>query len=367
MAFVPPKDRVLEPSTSNSQTVFTVTGALDTSYNAFSASMSVGDTTIGGIVEAGTAFKSGLLTYSNTNEVTVTTAFESKGTFSAGGTKQVFMGGPASRALMIDGAQTLTAAQKSQARRNISAVLRGQIAGLTLSTAGSSATFGIAAGEAADSTASDLMALASAFTKTTTNWAVGSGNGGMMTGSINGNTWYNVWLIKRPDTGVVDVVTDTIANGTTNISTLASGAYTIFRRIGCMKTDGSSLWTKFIQLGDKFLWAVPIQDDTSAVGTTAALVTLSVPPGIQVDAEIFGLAQNAAAGTTWAITSPDQADTLPSTTLFTGIIGVAAVNTMYSQTVRTSTSGQVRKRASAASTTIYINTFGWRDRLDRDA
>jgi microcystin-dependent protein len=102
MAFVAPKDRVLERSTSNSQTVFTVTGAADTSYNAFSASMSVGDTTIGGVVEAGTAFKSGVLTYSASGEVTVTTVYESKGTFSAGGVKEVFMGLPASRAPVSD-------------------------------------------------------------------------------------------------------------------------------------------------------------------------------------------------------------------------------------------------------------------------
>lgn len=97
MAYVPPKDRVLEHSTSNSQTVFTVTGAIDTSFNAFSASMSIGDTTIGYIVEPGVAFKSGLLTYSATNEVTVTTATESKGTFSSSGTKEVAMGLPAAR------------------------------------------------------------------------------------------------------------------------------------------------------------------------------------------------------------------------------------------------------------------------------
>lgn len=100
MAFIPPKDRVLEQSTSNSQSVFAVTGALDTSYNAFSASMAVGDTTFGVVVEAGVAFKAGLLTYSATNQVTVTTALESKGTFSSSGVKQVFMGWPAAAAVV---------------------------------------------------------------------------------------------------------------------------------------------------------------------------------------------------------------------------------------------------------------------------
>ncbi|WP_456622135.1 hypothetical protein [Bradyrhizobium sp. P5_C12] len=100
MAFIPPKDRVLEQSTSNSQSVFTVTGALDAGYNAFSAAMSVGDTTFGSVVEPGVAFKSGLITYSAANEVTVTTAFESKGTFGAGTIKQVFMGWPAAAAVV---------------------------------------------------------------------------------------------------------------------------------------------------------------------------------------------------------------------------------------------------------------------------
>lgn len=121
MAFVAPRDRVLERSTSNSQTVFAVTGASDASYNAFSASMGVGDTTIGGVVEPGVAFKSGILTYSATNQVTVTTVKESNGTFSASGIKQVFMGMPASVALMVDGAQALTTAQQAQARSNIGA------------------------------------------------------------------------------------------------------------------------------------------------------------------------------------------------------------------------------------------------------
>ncbi|UPJ55395.1 hypothetical protein [Bradyrhizobium sp. 192] len=119
MAFVAPKDRVLEQSSSNSQSVFVVTGALDAGYNAFSASMAVGDTTVGAVVEPGVAFKSGLLTYSNTNEVTVTTAFESKGTFSAGGVKQVFMGMPAASALGLDGAQGLSTARKAQGRANL--------------------------------------------------------------------------------------------------------------------------------------------------------------------------------------------------------------------------------------------------------
>jgi hypothetical protein len=104
MVFVPPKDRVLEASTSNSQSVFALTGAADASFNRFSAFMSVGDTTIGAVVEPGVAYKSGVLIYSNANEITVGTAFESKGTFSAAGTKQVFTDLPAAAAMIAHGA-----------------------------------------------------------------------------------------------------------------------------------------------------------------------------------------------------------------------------------------------------------------------
>lgn len=96
MAFVHPKDRVLEHSTTNSATVWAVSGAIDTSYYPFSQYMSVGDTTWGNVVEPGVAFASGLLTYSNTNEITMTTVHETKGTFGAG-TKDIFMGPIASQ------------------------------------------------------------------------------------------------------------------------------------------------------------------------------------------------------------------------------------------------------------------------------
>lgn len=108
MVFVPPKDRVMETSISNSQTVFALAGAIDASFNRFNASMAVGDTTLGAIVEPGVAFKSGLLTYSATNQITVdSTGYESKGTFSSGGTKEVFMGLPAKSAFETPTTQTL--------------------------------------------------------------------------------------------------------------------------------------------------------------------------------------------------------------------------------------------------------------------
>ena len=64
----------------------------------------------------------------------------------------------------------------------LDALLAGVLYGLTLSAAGSSASFGIAAGAASG------MVLGSAYTKTTSSWAVGSGNGALDTGAIANNT-----------------------------------------------------------------------------------------------------------------------------------------------------------------------------------
>src|SRR6218665_2330902 len=74
--------------------------------------------------------------------------------------------------------QTLTTTQRSTALQNvgISAVFQNYLSGLTLSTAGSSSTFGIAPGVATDSTNVDILTLGSSYTKTTGAWAVGSGN-----------------------------------------------------------------------------------------------------------------------------------------------------------------------------------------------
>jgi hypothetical protein len=274
---------------------------------------------------------------------------------------------PGAVAVRYDIAQGLTAAQQLQARQNISAPLRGQLAGLTLSTAGSSATFGIAAGEAADSTAAALMQLAGAYTKTTAAWAAGSGSGALDTGAIVNLTWYHVFLIRRPDTGVVDVVisaTATPANG----PTLLPANYTQFRRIGAMKTNASAQWVGFNQKGDEFLWLVPVNDVATAVlGTAATLFTLTVPPGVQVWAYTRGYA-NCSVTTSVLLTSPDEnvaAVNIPSGNITTN--PSAGVTFVHPQgQTRTSTSAQVRAVAGAANTTLLLATYGWTDRRGRD-
>lgn len=113
---------------------------------------------------------------------------------------------------------------------------RSYLAGLTLSTAGGSGTMSIAAGFAVDSTNVYGMSL-SAFTKTTSSWALGTGNGGLDTGTIANSTWYYFYLIQRVDTKVVDVIFSLSAS----VPTYPAN-YTVCRRIGEGLTDGSAHW-----------------------------------------------------------------------------------------------------------------------------
>jgi hypothetical protein len=270
-----------------------------------------------------------------------------------------------------DIAQTLTAPQKAQARVNIAAPLRGQLAGLMLSTAGSSATFGVAAGEAADSTASDLMQLTSAVTKTTAAWAVGTGNGALDTGAVAASTWYHVFLIKRPDTGVVDVCFS-LSPATPTTGAVIPAAYTLFRRIGSMKTNSSSQWIAFIQTGDQFLWSAPVGDvNAGSPGTSLLNYGLTVPFGINVVATFHGVYTNTtAAMQTILFYSPLTGAQTPGTPSGNASFYNPAANQYAAADfqILTNASTQVSVICgTAAGNQLFIVTTGWIDRRGRDA
>lgn len=242
---------------------------------------------------------------------------------------------------------------------SLAASEQGYIGGLTLS-APSGTTIGISAGVAVDSTNVDFMKLA-VFTKSSSSsWAVGTGNGSLDTGSLNSNTWYHVYLIKRPDTGVVDVLISLSATSPTMPTN-----YTLFRRIGSMLTGGSGNWVPFTQVGDEFLWTSSQGDiAVTNLSTTATLYSLTVPTGLQVQARIrCSIVQNITAGIAVLIQPPDQAVEASG-----GGIGNASIGTSNTTTsprgeflVRTNTSGQIRAVSSGASTTLDIVTYGWVD------
>lgn len=247
-------------------------------------------------------------------------------------------------------------------------VPRNYLSGLTLSTAGGSATMSVAAGQATDSTAALVMNLAASISKTTSAWLVGSGNGGLDTGAIANSTWYKFYEIVRPDTGVVDVIFTIAALAT---GPLMPASYTKFRYIGSGKTDGSAQWTAFIQTGDDFYWSTPPAADFNAAGSaTAALVTLTVPTGLKVKAYMnLLLAAGAGGSQRMYISDPNLADVAPSNAATPGASitwNGAANSTVAAQgNSWTNTSAQIRHREGTTDG-VMIVTLGWTDRRGRD-
>lgn len=246
------------------------------------------------------------------------------------------------------------------------------ITGLTLSNNVSDATndIDIATGKAADSTNTVMMSLASALTKRLdANWAVGTNQGGLDTGSI-ANTTYHVYLIRRPDTGVVDVLFSASASSPT-----MPANYTQKRRIGSIVRSSGAI-KAFVQDGDEFMWSTPVSDIAATnPGTSAVTRTLTLPVGIRVLAylTVGATGTGASADQAKAIYISDLAladvgasNTAVSVHEFSGYAGQMQVNAQ----VRcfTNTSAQVRSRiqVSTAGTVLYIATNGWRDRRGQD-
>jgi hypothetical protein len=239
------------------------------------------------------------------------------------------------------------------------------ITSLIMSTAGASATMSISAGQASNSANAVLMTLGSAISKTTSAWAVGTGNGGLDTGAVANSTWYHFYLIRRPDTGVVDVVFSLSASA----PTLPTN-YTQYRRIGSGKTNASAQWTKFVQTGNTFLWdAYVIDVNANNPGAVAVSRTLTVPSGVIVDALLISHGTNGSnANGVWILSSPlSVSDQAPAQGLsdFGYILNVAGYTNIAASkvTVTTNTSAQIRTRASFSdgNLTQVVSTIGWID------
>jgi hypothetical protein len=243
------------------------------------------------------------------------------------------------------------------------------LTGLTLANnSGSPNTkIDIAVGGAMSDDNTTLMTLSSAISKTVSAFVSGNNNGGLDSGTITANTWYHVFLIQRTDTNAVDVLFSTSPSAPTMPT-----SYTKERRIGSIKTDGSSAILAFNQSGSEFRWATQVLDvSVTNVGTTAAVTRAlpSVPLGVVVDALVsIGLLNDSANSnfTVFArITPLFMTDVLPTGLGDSNAI-ISSLDTVYSSTplsVRTNTSQQIRTRVSAfsAAAALDVAVWGWRD------
>lgn len=246
--------------------------------------------------------------------------------------------------------------------------LRGFIDGFQISPAGGTATLPITAGAAADSTTSWIIQGA-ASSKTTSNWVVGSGNGGKaQAAAIANNTWYYIYAMYRPDTGVTDHCFSTHATGLTGDDFVAGGgnipdAYTKWAYIGARKTDGSAQWIACTQIGRKVIWTVVANIGTT-ISTTAnrSLLTIPVPPARLVTALVRTLGGGTAAGA-MLFTSPFESD--QALTVYTMSFRNNTVAGSATLEIDTNT-GQIGHRTDTALTNFGLGVYGWIDNCGAD-
>lgn len=237
--------------------------------------------------------------------------------------------------------------------------VRGFISGLTMSTAGSSSSFSTAIGAAMDGSNAVNIPLAASLTKTTGAWAQGGSNGCLDTGTIANSTWYHIFLIEKTDRSNTDILCSTSYASPTMPSN-----YTYSRYIGSLKTDSSAHWVKFWQFGDEFYWDTPVLDiNTTTLSTTATNFALSVPPDISVTVKMRGNVTNGSAGVSVVVTSPLFATPTAASPAgeTSGITQVASQASPMFVTTVTDTTQNVKAVASASSTTLKLDTYGWID------
>jgi hypothetical protein len=300
----------------------------------------------GTVTSVGASGPAGLMTWS----AAITTAGTLTATLASQSAQTVFAGPSAL------GAAAAVPAFRALSRDDVP-LPRGWIDGLTLALNATANKLDIAAGGCRDSTDAYNLALAGTFTKSlAANWAAGTGNGGLDTGSEAANTWYHVFLIRKSSDGTTDALFSLSATA----PSMPTG-YDLKRRIGSIYTgaSGPSI-TKFKQRGDSFLWADTnvFFDINTTVGTTALLFTLTVPTGVQVDALLRSCFGNSVV----LLSSPDEADNVPDATNFTfdgSFQGFVQI--------RTNTSAQVRARANGSARSVQAATFGWIDSRGKDA
>jgi hypothetical protein len=246
---------------------------------------------------------------------------------------------------------------------------RGHIAGLTLGNNAGDAVndIDIAVGSATADDQTALLVLASALTKRLdAAWVVGTNQGGLDTGSI-ADTTYHVWLIRRPDTGVVDVLFSTSATSPTMPTN-----YTQKRRIGSIIRASGAIVT-FVQIGDTFTRIAEAIDRNNTAAVASGLLALSVPAGIVV-MPIIRLSCGVGVSTTFSIglgSAVVGSANVQALILSTGAGDSAASQDNIAPPIfATNTSRQIYFRQTnsvGTPTASILATNGWVDRRGQDA
>lgn len=192
-------------------------------------------------------------------------------------------------------------------------------------------------------------------------WVAGN-NGGLDTGVKAANATYFVYALRKQSDGTGEVVLSTSATvGGVNTSLLTG--YDVLAPIGVALTDGSSNIREFtMNAKDEYTFTAPVKDAVSqSVSSTSALLALTVPNGVKVEAKLR-MQYTAAATTASALVHDPSQGTLVAGIgndgANIGAIQVASNYAVGSGRIWTNTSKQVRQVAGASGN-LWIWTDGF--------
>lgn len=222
----------------------------------------------------------------------------------------------------------------------------------------------IAAGVAMDATGVYALRGAALTKQSDANWAAGNNAGMLDTGAVGNNDYY-LWEIGRSDTGVVDYLSSLSSTAPT-----MPANYDFKRLFGWFKRSGGAIVAfRTYELeggGLEFLWDVPTLDVdlSSTLTTTRRTDAVKVPQNFSVKALLNVAVTDAAAQHYIWIYCPDLPDTAPSSAaaplanLSAGVDSTSA--NPVAMTIRTSSSGTIAARSSAATVDVYrVATVGF--------
>ncbi len=216
----------------------------------------------------------------------------------------------------------------------------------------------IAVGAAIDDSGTDAMVLSAILTKRSdAAWAVGTGNGGMDTGTKPANGWLYVWLIKRPDTGVVDALFSISPTSPTMPT-----SYTLKRRLGAVRTSSSNILV-FEQFGDEFRLKALILDRAFAAvpNSNRNLLTVTVPPNM---IGIFAHGGLASSGFYLWFATTGFTDAVASSTYHNVVYISSETGSHFLLPV--DSSSQIAYRGASTAVQFRLFTLGWHDFRGKD-
>ncbi len=198
-------------------------------------------------------------------------------------------------------------------------------------------------------------------------WATGDDAGGLFSGATAyaDGVSYHGCLIENDTTGVLEWGFDSDPAGANT-----PAGYSFMRRMfSILATAGPAIingsWREKSGGALDNLLLVPIQDwNTTNPGTSAVTPAVSVPDGIQLEANLsVTMKDDTPINAVLLLTSLDQTDTLPTNVLFDIFTRAAGEISTVAKLIRTSTGALVRYRVqvSDGSLTIYGLTHGFVD------